>query len=50
MRKKSDLPRKDCLHCGLPFVWRKKWVRSWDAVKFCSERCRRAHRSGGKTP
>lgn len=42
MRKKSDLPRKICAHCGLPFVWRKKWERDWEQVKYCSERCRRA--------
>lgn len=42
MRKKTELPSKICLACGLAFVWRKKWVRDWDKVKFCSERCRRA--------
>ena len=42
MRKKSDLPSKDCASCGLPFTWRKKWERDWDSVKYCSERCRRS--------
>lgn len=42
MRKKSELPSKTCLCCGLPFVWRKKWERDWDQVKYCSERCRRS--------
>jgi hypothetical protein len=42
MRKKSDLPSKQCAHCGLPFAWRKKWERDWEQVKYCSERCRRA--------
>jgi hypothetical protein len=42
MRRKSELPSKDCLVCGRPFVWRKRWERVWDEVKFCSERCRRA--------
>jgi hypothetical protein len=42
MRKKSDLPSKTCLCCGLPFVWRKKWERDWEQVKYCSERCRRS--------
>ncbi len=42
MRKKSDLPAKLCVHCGLPFSWRKKWERDWEQVKYCSERCRRA--------
>ena len=21
-------------------TWRKKWERTWDQVKYCSERCR----------
>jgi hypothetical protein len=42
MRKKSELPSKICLACGLAFTWRKKWARDWDQVKFCSERCRHA--------
>lgn len=42
MRKKSDLPQKICASCGLPFSWRKKWERDWDAVRFCSDRCRKA--------
>jgi len=42
MRKKSDLPSKECAHCGLPFAWRKKWERDWEQVKYCSERCRRS--------
>lgn len=40
MRKKSELPSKICLACGLPFAWRKKWERDWGQVKYCSERCR----------
>ena len=42
MRKKSDLPQKVCADCGLPFNWRKKWERDWEAVRFCSDRCRKA--------
>lgn len=41
-RKKADLPEKICAYCGLPFSWRKKWLRDWDNVKYCSDRCRRA--------
>lgn len=41
MRKKSDLPSKNCATCGLPFTWRKKWERDWDEVRYCSDRCRR---------
>ncbi|MDP3403699.1 MAG: DUF2256 domain-containing protein [Brevundimonas sp.] len=44
---KGDLPSKDCPVCRRPFVWRAKWARDWDQVKFCSERCRRAGVSGG---
>jgi deoxyribodipyrimidine photolyase-related protein len=40
MRKKSNLPTKICLHCGLPFTWRKKWERDWENVKYCSDRCK----------
>ncbi|MDC0042712.1 DUF2256 domain-containing protein [Paracoccaceae bacterium] len=45
MRKKSDLPQKICGVCGLPFVWRKKWERSWLDIKFCSERCKKSIKS-----
>ena len=38
--KKQHLPEKVCVTCGRPFAWRKKWVRVWDQVKFCSDRCR----------
>ena len=41
MRKKSELPTKVCVSCGLPFSWRKKWERDWEQVRYCSERCRR---------
>jgi hypothetical protein len=41
MRKKSDLPTKDCLACGRPFVWRKAWARVWEQVRYCSDRCRK---------
>ncbi|MFN0025541.1 MAG: DUF2256 domain-containing protein [Parvularculaceae bacterium] len=42
MRKKSDLPTKTCVACGRPMVWRKSWAKTWDAVKYCSDRCRAA--------
>ncbi len=28
--------------CGRTITWRKKWERDWDAVRYCSERCRRS--------
>ncbi len=46
MHKKLNLPDKRCMHCGLSFTWRKKWARDWDAVKYCSERCRRQGKQG----
>ena len=39
---KSYLPTKNCMVCNRPFTWRKKWEKNWDAVKYCSEKCRRA--------
>ena len=41
MRKKSDLPEKTCVACGRPMVWRKAWAKTWDQVKYCSDRCRK---------
>ncbi|WP_084166661.1 DUF2256 domain-containing protein [Pseudomonas knackmussii] len=38
--KKADLPSKLCPVCGRPFNWRKRWARCWDAVRYCSARCR----------
>jgi hypothetical protein len=39
--KKAYLPEKPCQQCRKPMIWRKKWARDWDEVKFCSDRCRR---------
>ncbi|WP_406854017.1 DUF2256 domain-containing protein [Alsobacter sp. KACC 23698] len=47
MRKTSELPSKTCAACGRPFVWRKKWRRDWEAVRYCSDRCRAAGASAG---
>lgn len=38
---KASLPSKTCEGCRRPMVWRKSWAKNWDAVKYCSERCRR---------
>jgi hypothetical protein len=38
---KQALPSKPCAHCGREMTWRKAWAKTWDEVKFCSERCRR---------
>ncbi|NNK88962.1 MAG: DUF2256 domain-containing protein [Flavobacteriaceae bacterium] len=40
MIKKRDLPSKICPVCNRPFVWRKKWEKNWNNVKYCSEKCR----------
>ena len=42
---KSDLPLKACVVCNRPFVWRKKWAKVWDEVKYCSDACREQKRS-----
>jgi hypothetical protein len=41
MRKKGDLPVKDCAHCRRPMIWRKAWAKNWNNVSYCSDRCRR---------
>lgn len=43
---KGNLPQKDCVVCGRPFTWRKKWERSWDEVTCCSKKCNAERRSG----
>ncbi|HDO1331346.1 TPA: DUF2256 domain-containing protein [Aeromonas veronii] len=42
MHRKPHLPEKICPVCQRPFSWRHKWARSWEAVRYCSERCRHA--------
>jgi hypothetical protein len=37
----AALPTKPCTACGREITWRKKWERSWDSVKYCSDACRR---------
>jgi hypothetical protein len=39
-RSRVNLPTKTCAACGRPFAWRKKWERSWEQVRYCSDRCR----------
>lgn len=33
---------KPCEVCGRTITWRKKWARDWDAVRVCSDACRRS--------
>jgi hypothetical protein len=39
---KQSLPSKPCVACGRPMTWRKRWARSWNDVKFCSQACRKS--------
>ncbi|MFN4193111.1 MAG: DUF2256 domain-containing protein [Tabrizicola sp.] len=48
MQKKANLPQKTCATCGRPFVWRKKWAKVWDEVRYCSDRCRDGHKAASK--
>lgn len=41
MPARSALPTKSCAGCGRTITWRKKWARDWDAVRWCSDACRR---------
>ena len=38
---KAALPSKDCAACGRPMSWRRAWAKNWDAVRYCSDACRR---------
>ena len=35
-------PPKVCPACGRQITWRKKWVKTWESVKYCSAACRRS--------
>lgn len=53
MRHKADLPRKTCACCGREMVWRKAWVKTWEEVRYCSDKCRmmrKANQGEGKSP
>ena len=41
MAPPTDVPTKTCASCGRTITWRKKWARSWDDVRYCSDACRR---------
>ncbi|MEO5884235.1 MAG: DUF2256 domain-containing protein [Candidatus Limnocylindrales bacterium] len=40
-RPPSERPTRDCVTCGRPFAWRRRWATTWNQVRYCSERCRR---------
>lgn len=37
----ATVASKPCEACGRTITWRKKWARDWDAVRYCSDACRR---------
>jgi hypothetical protein len=39
---KANLPSKRCTVCGLTMSWRKHWAKNWDALLYCSDRCRKS--------
>lgn len=38
---KGGLPSKPCAACGRPMSWRRKWAKTWNGVRYCSDACRR---------
>jgi hypothetical protein len=46
---KASLPTKTCEACGRPMTWRRRWARTWEEVKYCSDACRRAKGGRGGT-
>lgn len=36
----SERETKRCVTCGREMQWRRKWMRNWDQVKYCSKACR----------
>lgn len=42
---KAYLPSKPCAVCGRTMTWRRAWAKTWEEVRYCSERCRRNKRA-----
>lgn len=40
-REVHEPPEKTCVVCGRRIQWRAKWARDWEAVRYCSDDCRR---------
>ena len=38
---RTNFPEKSCWSCGRSFTWRKSFAKNWDAVKYCSNACRK---------
>jgi hypothetical protein len=39
---------KTCARCGRTMVWRKRWAKVWDEVRYCGDACRRGPRGAGR--
>ncbi|MBM4381205.1 MAG: DUF2256 and DUF3253 domain-containing protein [Deltaproteobacteria bacterium] len=37
---RAHVPEKPCATCGRRIIWRKKWERDWEHVRYCSDKCR----------
>lgn len=37
----ASVDERTCASCGRRIEWRAKWARDWDAVRHCSDACRR---------
>ncbi|MEM1108159.1 MAG: DUF2256 domain-containing protein [Planctomycetota bacterium] len=46
--QQQKLPTKTCPVCNQDFVWRKKWERDWDRVKYCSKACAKQAKSASR--
>lgn len=40
-QRKPPRPEKICACCGRPMQWRKRWAKVWEAVRYCSDACRK---------
>jgi hypothetical protein len=47
---KSALPSKPCATCARPMSWRRAWAKNWEAVRYCSEACRRRKATAAPLP
>ncbi|MDJ0667128.1 MAG: DUF3253 domain-containing protein [Desulfobacterales bacterium] len=36
----AERPEKYCAVCGRRMVWRRRWRRNWENVRYCSRACR----------
>lgn len=43
---KNGYNPKQCLRCGKPMEWRKKWEKNWGNIKYCSNRCASNKKNG----